>query len=250
MADLKLDFAELRSSARNAETVASTFARAESIAGAAAADTGHDRLGSKVREFGDKWDIARGKLEENLQVIADYLRAVVDTFSDLDTDLAGAVESAQNTPGPTPAPAAGGPASAGPTPAPTPGPAPAPGPAPSPSPGPAPTPAPGTEAAASAEISGFGPAPSGGAHADLIGFGPGPSGDAHADLIGFGPGPSGDAAFEPVPHDTHHAEGRPVVEPTPVEPVLQTLPAILDESEVPAWARDLIADDTTHGATR
>ncbi|MCR2812247.1 hypothetical protein NQ166_13940 [Microbacterium sp. zg.Y1090] len=133
MADLKLDFAELRRSARTAETVASSFARAESIAAGAAADTGHDRLGGKVREFGDKWDIARGKLEENLLFIADYLGAVVDTFSDLDTDLAAAVRPVQEVPDPTPQPSPGGP---------TPGaPSPGPAPAPSPSPGPASTPA-------------------------------------------------------------------------------------------------------------
>ncbi|MCR2828563.1 hypothetical protein, partial [Microbacterium sp. zg.Y909] len=134
MADLKLDFTELRSSARTAETVASSFARAESIAGEAAADTGHDRLGGKVREFGEKWDIARGKLEDNLHFIADYLRAVVDTFSDLDTDLAGALEPAQNVPDPAPQPAPGGPAPGAPPPPPPPGPAPPPGPPPPPAP--------------------------------------------------------------------------------------------------------------------
>ncbi len=102
MADLKLDFAELRTSAGNAETVASRLARAESIAAAAAADTGHDRLAGKVREFGDTWDIARGTLQENLHVIADYLRAVADTFSDLDTDLAAALQPAQEAPAPAP----------------------------------------------------------------------------------------------------------------------------------------------------
>lgn len=99
MVDLKLDFAELRSSARAAEAVASSFARAESIAAAAAADTGHDRLAGKVREFGESWDIARGALEQNLHIIADCLRAVADTFSDLDTDLAAAVGPAQDAQG-------------------------------------------------------------------------------------------------------------------------------------------------------
>jgi hypothetical protein len=89
-----------------------------------------------VRDFGDKWDIARGKLEDNLTFIADYLRAVVDTFEDLDTDLASSLRQA----------AKGDRAAANdldseidkstvpPASAPT------PSPSPSPSPGPAPTP--------------------------------------------------------------------------------------------------------------
>ncbi|MBD7956951.1 hypothetical protein H9651_04830 [Microbacterium sp. Sa4CUA7] len=92
MADLKLDFAELRRSAGTAERIATDFAGAERIAGETAAATGHDRLAGTVREFGDKWDIARGELQENLRQVADYLGAVIDTFTDLDTDLAAAVK--------------------------------------------------------------------------------------------------------------------------------------------------------------
>ncbi|MCR2801439.1 hypothetical protein QNO21_08985 [Microbacterium sp. zg-Y818] len=237
MVDLKLDFAELRSSARTAETVASSFARAESIAGAAAADTGHDRLGGKVREFGDKWDIARGKLEDNLQFIADYLRAVVDTFSDLDTDLAAALEPAQNAPDPAPQPAPGGPAPGAPAPgpAPTPSPSPGPSPTPSPSPGPSPTPSPSP-----------GPSPT---PAPSPTPGSGSAGGAGAGIIGFGPG-SGGPRLEPIPNPQDYNDGRPVVGPATGGPVYKTLPAILDESEVPSWARHLVADDSTDGATR
>lgn len=92
MADLKLDFDELSRSAQTAYRVASDFGGAERIAEDAAAATGHDGLAGKVREFGEKWDIARGELQDNLRLVADYLGAVVDTFTDLDTDLAAATK--------------------------------------------------------------------------------------------------------------------------------------------------------------
>lgn len=135
MADLKLDADELLASASRAERIAGDFSTAERIADETAGYTGHDGLAGKVRDFGDKWDIARGKLEESLTTIADYLRAVVDTFDDLDTDLAASLEQSKLGDGamnreiddaiaegqasePSPAPA--------PTPSPTPGPAPTP----------------------------------------------------------------------------------------------------------------------------
>lgn len=92
MADLKIDVGEVLSSARSAERIAGDFSTAERIADETAGYTGHDGLAGKVRDFGGKWDIARGKLEENLTFIAEYLRAVIDTFEDLDTDLAASLQ--------------------------------------------------------------------------------------------------------------------------------------------------------------
>lgn len=138
MADLKIDVAELRTSASRAERIAGDFSTAERIADETAGYTGHDGLAGKVRDFGGKWDIARGKLEESLTTIADYLRAVIDTFDDLDTALAASLEQSALGDGqmnreiddaiaaqPAPAPAQA------PTPSPSPGPAPTPPPSPS-----------------------------------------------------------------------------------------------------------------------
>ncbi len=91
MADLKIDVSEVLASASSADRIAGDFGGAERIADETADYTGHDGLAGKVRDFGGKWDVARGKLEENLTFIAEYLRAVVDTFDDLDTDLAAAL---------------------------------------------------------------------------------------------------------------------------------------------------------------
>ncbi|QOC25049.1 hypothetical protein IC744_01190 [Microbacterium hominis] len=133
MSDLKIDVSEVLSSASRAERIAGDFSTAERIADETAGYTGHDGLAGKVRDFGGKWDIARGKLEDNLTFIADYLRAVVDTFEDLDTDLAAAVQQSRSGDAAAAADVRDA-ASATPTPAP------APAPVPTPTPGPAPTP--------------------------------------------------------------------------------------------------------------
>ncbi|WP_295817568.1 hypothetical protein [uncultured Microbacterium sp.] len=135
MSDLKIDVGEVLASASSAERIAGDFSAAERIADETAGYTGHDGLAGKVRDFGDKWDIARGKLEDNLTFIADYLRAVVDTFEDLDTDLAASLQQAaagdqtaatnlNDEIGKSIAPAA--PAAPAPTPSPSPGPSPTP----------------------------------------------------------------------------------------------------------------------------
>ncbi|AXA95346.1 hypothetical protein E5344_11400 [Microbacterium laevaniformans] len=135
MSDLKIDVGEVLASASSAERIAGDFSAAERIADETAGYTGHDGLAGKVRDFGDKWDIARGKLEDNLTFIADYLRAVVDTFEDLDTDLAASLQQAaagdqtaatnlNDEIGKSTAPAA--PAAPAPTPSPSPGPSPTP----------------------------------------------------------------------------------------------------------------------------
>lgn len=91
MADVKLDFDDLLSSASSAERIAGDMSAAERFADEIAVYTGHDGLAGRVRDFGGKRDIARGKLEGNLTAIGDSLRAVVDTFEDLDTDLASSL---------------------------------------------------------------------------------------------------------------------------------------------------------------
>ncbi len=135
MSDLKIDVGEVLASASSAERIAGDFSSAERIADETASYTGHDGLAGKVRDFGGKWDIARGKLEDNLTFIADYLRAVVDTFEDLDTNLAASIASskvadATDTTTMTTQELLGSMTGATPAPTPSPTPSPSPGPAP------------------------------------------------------------------------------------------------------------------------
>lgn len=137
VADLKIDVSEVLASASSADRIAGDFSSSERIADETAGYTGHDGLAGKVRDFGGKWDIARGKLEENLTFISEYLRAVVETFEDLDTDLASSLEQSALGDGKAneaiDKAIADAQTSAS-------APAPTPSPTPSPSPGPAPTP--------------------------------------------------------------------------------------------------------------
>ena len=94
MAALQLDSAHLEALASRADLVRANFERTSRIADETASLTGHHQLAARVREFADGWDISRQRLSHSLTVVADGLRAIVDTFGQLDRDLEGAVELA------------------------------------------------------------------------------------------------------------------------------------------------------------
>ena len=87
MSDLDLDFDELRTSANRAANAKRTFDGVQLTSDIIAGAVGHDGLASQVRDFNEKWSIARGKLSEQLQFISDSLNAIVHTFQDLDYTL-------------------------------------------------------------------------------------------------------------------------------------------------------------------
>lgn len=88
MADLDIDMAELRARAAALRGTCAKLRAVRSEAGEIAAVVGHDRLAGKVREFGDAWDITRGKIADQLEYLAKTFEAIDDTFTDLDADLA------------------------------------------------------------------------------------------------------------------------------------------------------------------
>ena len=71
MSDLDLDFDELRTSANRAANAKRTFDGVQLTSDIIAGAVGHDGLASQVRDFNEKWSIARGKLSEQLQFISD-----------------------------------------------------------------------------------------------------------------------------------------------------------------------------------
>lgn len=87
MSDLHLDFAELGAAASRVDRIRATFSRALTVAHDTASLTGHEGLASKVREFADSWDVSREQLSKRLEYVAGALRAIVDTFSELDGKL-------------------------------------------------------------------------------------------------------------------------------------------------------------------
>ena len=88
MTDVKMDLAQLQETARTAKKLATTFDDAENFADDIGGLTGHGGLSNKIEDFGGKWDIAREKLRDNLRSQADFMQAIVDTFSDLDEKMA------------------------------------------------------------------------------------------------------------------------------------------------------------------
>lgn len=87
MTDVRMDLAQLESTAHMAKGLATTFDQAQDFADDLGELTGHDGLGDKIEDFGDKWDIAREKLRDNLRSQADFMQAIVDTFRDLDKKM-------------------------------------------------------------------------------------------------------------------------------------------------------------------
>ena len=88
MSDVRMDLARLQSAADAGRRLAADFDDAESFADDLGALTGHDGLSDKVSDFGGKWDIAREELRDNLRTQADFIQAIVDTFRDLDAQMA------------------------------------------------------------------------------------------------------------------------------------------------------------------
>ena len=46
-------------------------------------------MAGRVRDFAGNWDHNRGKLEEQLETVQDWLDAIVETFTELDEEMEG-----------------------------------------------------------------------------------------------------------------------------------------------------------------
>lgn len=95
MSDLRIDYDGFRQAATALDDVVSRFDSAHANAHAASEYVGHAGLAHKVREFADSWDINRGELRDGLAFVSAALTAVVETFSDLDTQFGRDLDSVQ-----------------------------------------------------------------------------------------------------------------------------------------------------------
>lgn len=53
---------------------------------------GHERVHDALSDFQDKWSVHREEIQEELAFLSDALTAIVDTFTQLDSDLAARAE--------------------------------------------------------------------------------------------------------------------------------------------------------------
>jgi uncharacterized protein YukE len=92
--DLSIDMDELRTLAEDLKTIKEEFEDADDHAEDAANATGHDDLRDKVNDFADKWRIKREEMTENVVKLQGIVQQISDTFTQVDTELAKALEDA------------------------------------------------------------------------------------------------------------------------------------------------------------
>lgn len=88
MSDIDLDLSALSLARIRVDNALTTFQSAERVGDDLADLTGDRRLAGKVRDFAGNWDYNRGKLEEQLVGVRDWLQAIEDTYTELDQSMA------------------------------------------------------------------------------------------------------------------------------------------------------------------
>ena len=92
MTDVDLDLTALRIARGRVAAALETFRSADRVGDDLAELTGEHRLAGKVRDFAGNWDYNRGKLEEQLVTLRDWLDAIDETMTELDQSMGDSVE--------------------------------------------------------------------------------------------------------------------------------------------------------------
>lgn len=92
MTDVDLDLTALRLARGRVAAALETFRSADRVGDDLAELTGEHRLAGKVRDFAGNWDYNRGKLEEQLVTMRDWLEAIDDTMTELDQSMGDSVD--------------------------------------------------------------------------------------------------------------------------------------------------------------
>lgn len=92
MTDVDLDLTALRLARGRVAAALETFRGADRVGDDLADLTGEHRLAGKVRDFAGNWDHNRGKLEEQLVTLRDWLDAIDETMSELDQSMGDSVD--------------------------------------------------------------------------------------------------------------------------------------------------------------
>lgn len=94
--DLSINMDELRKLAEDLTAVRDEFDNADDNADETADATGHDELREVVNSFADEWRIRRGKMMEDLNKLTDIINQIAEAFTEVDTELAKALEEKAN----------------------------------------------------------------------------------------------------------------------------------------------------------
>jgi conjugal transfer/entry exclusion protein len=92
VSDLKINMDQLRGLASDLKAIADEFKNADNNSEDAADATGDDELRDKVQDFADKWRIKRDEMGGNVTKLQGVIQSVVDTFTQVDSELAKALE--------------------------------------------------------------------------------------------------------------------------------------------------------------
>jgi hypothetical protein len=92
--DLSIDMGTLSTLADDLSAIVRELENADDRAGSAAEATGHDELAYRLHDFSDKWRIKREDMLSDVQKLSGIMTQIVDTFTQVDADLARALEDA------------------------------------------------------------------------------------------------------------------------------------------------------------
>ncbi len=90
--DLSIDMESLRTLATDLASIVDELENADGNAEDAAQATGHDELRERVNDFADKWRIKREEMIGDVKKLSEIMTQIVDTFTEVDTELAKALE--------------------------------------------------------------------------------------------------------------------------------------------------------------
>ncbi len=90
--DLSIDMATLETLAADLASIVDELENADDNAKGAADATGHDELRDRVNDFADKWRIKREDMLADVKKLSSILTQIVQTFTEVDADLAKALE--------------------------------------------------------------------------------------------------------------------------------------------------------------
>lgn len=94
---LRVDLETLNAARIDVQRIHSEFEQATARTDRLADSVGHAGLADRVQAFADNWDHRRTELADQLAVVRDHLRTVVDGFTQTDQQLAEAITQQESS---------------------------------------------------------------------------------------------------------------------------------------------------------